>query len=127
MTPTDFRAAYPEFADPAAYPDQMVQMWLTAAQSFVNSRRWMELTDLGIGLVTAHNLVLGARNAKAAAVGGVPGQMTGPQSAKSVGSVSASYDTGAAVIADGGAWNLTTYGVEYLTLARMMGAGGVQV
>lgn len=85
------------------------------------------MTDQGIELCTAHHLVLAARDEATAAIGGTPGQVTGPQSSKAVDKVSASYDTGAATIDDAGMWNLTTYGVRYLTLARLMGAGGMQL
>lgn len=127
MDPTAFRAAFPEFTNPGLYPDAMVSAWITVATSLVNADRWMELTNLGIQLVTAHHLTLGARDQNAAAIGGVPGIMTGPTNAKSVDKVSTSYDTAAATLEDGGFWNLTSYGVRYLSLARMFGAGGMQI
>jgi hypothetical protein len=126
VTPAQLRLDFPEFSDTTKYPDSLVQMWLTVAQSLVNASRWMELTNIGIELVTAHHLVLSARDEMASASGGVPGTMTGPQASKAVDKVSVSYDTGAASLEDGGFWNLTSYGVRYLTLARMMGAGGLQ-
>jgi hypothetical protein len=127
VTPAQLRTDFPEFSDTTQYPDPMIQTWLTVACSLVNGSRWMELTTLGIELVTAHHLVLGARDQMAAAVGGVPGQMTGPTSAKAVDKVSTSYDTQAAAVDGGGFWNLTSYGARYLTLARMFGAGGLQI
>lgn len=127
MTPSQFRQDFPEFADTTQYPDSSINFWLTVATQLVNPARWGVLTDQGIELCTAHHLVLAARDAQAAAVGGIPGQMTGPLSSKSVDKVSASYDTGAATVDDGGFWNLTSYGVRYLTLARTMGAGGFQL
>lgn len=127
MTPDKFREDFPEFSDKTKYPDTTVDFWLTVSVSLVNPCRWGVLTDQGIELCTAHHLVLGERDEQAASVGGIPGQMTGPLSSKSVDKVSASYDTGAATIDDGGFWNLTTYGVRYLTLAKMMGAGGIQL
>ena len=102
-------------------------MWLTVAASLVNGARWMELTNIGLELVTAHHLVLSLRDQTAASVGGVPGLMTGPTSAKSVDKVSTSYDTGAATLDGAGFFALTSYGIRFLTLARMMGAGGMQV
>ena len=127
MTPAKFREDFPEFDDTARYPDASVSFWLTVSASLVNECRWGVLTDQGIELCTAHHLVLAARDEQAASVGGIPGQMTGPLASKAVDKVSASYDTGAATIDDGGFWNLTTYGVRYLTLAKMMGAGGIQL
>ena len=127
MNVAQFRTEFPEFTDTTRYPDSSVTAWLTGAVSLVNADRWGVLADLGQALVAAHHLVIGARDQQAAAVGGVPGTMTGPQSSKSVDKVSASYDTGAASLEGGGFWNLTSYGVRYLTLARTMGAGGFQI
>jgi len=127
VTPTQLRSDFPEFNDPTRYPDSLIQTWLTVAASLVNADRWVELTNIGIELVTAHHLVLSVRDQTAATVGGVPGIMTGPTSAKAVDKVSTSYNTGAAALDGGGFWNLTSYGVRYLSLARMFGAGGLQI
>ena len=127
LTPSQFRSDFPEFANTAIYSDALVQMWLTVAASLVNGARWMELTNIGLELVTAHHLVLSLRDQTAASVGGVPGLMTGPTSAKSVDKVSTSYDTGAATLDNSGFWSLSSYGIRFLTLARMMGAGGMQI
>lgn len=126
LTPAQLRSDFPEFANVTTYPDSLVNTWLTVAASLVNASRWMELTNIGIELVTAHHLVLSARDQMAATVGGVPGVMTGPTSAKAIDKVSTSYDTGAATLENAGFWALSSYGVRFLTLARMMGAGGYQ-
>lgn len=127
MTPDQFRQDFPEFADTTRYPDSLVTLWLTVGSSLVNADRWGELTNIGIELVTAHHLVLAARDQQAAAGSGVPGQASGPQSSKSIDKVSVSYDTGAASIADAGFWNMSTYGQRFLGLSRLMGAGGMQL
>lgn len=127
MDIAQFRQSFPEFDDTTTYPDSLVQFWMTVAVSLVNAERWGELTDLGVALVTAHHLALALKDQKTAAVGGVPGQVTGPQSSKAVDKVSASYDTAAVAIKDGGFWNATMYGVRYLSLAQMMGSGGIQL
>jgi hypothetical protein len=124
---SQFRQSFPEFDDTTTYPDSVIQFWMTVAVSLVNAERWGDLTDLGIALVTAHHLALAVKDQKMAAVGGVPGQVSGPQSSKAVDKVSASYDTAAVAIKDGGFWNATMYGVRYLSLAMMMGAGGMQL
>ncbi|WP_176317417.1 DUF4054 domain-containing protein [Burkholderia vietnamiensis] len=127
MDASQFRQSFPEFSDTTTYSDSLVQFWMTVAVSLVNAERWGELTDLGVALVTAHHLALAVKDQKMAAVGGVPGQVTGPQSSKAVDKVSASYDTAAVAIKDGGFWNATMYGVRYLSLAMMMGSGGIQL
>ena len=127
MTPADFRTDFPEFTDSTKYTDASIEFWMGIAVSFVNPGRWSVLTDLGVALVTAHHLVMGQRDQVAAAVGGAPGEVKGPTASKSVDKVSVSYDTGAVALSDAGFWNLTTYGVRFMTIARAMGAGGMQL
>jgi len=127
VTPAQLRSDFPEFANTTTYPDSLVNMWLTVANSLVNPIRWAELTNLGIELVTCHHLAISARDQLAAAVGGAPGEVKGPTASKSVDKVSVSYDTGAVSLTDAGFWNMTSYGVRFLGLARMMGAGGLQI
>ncbi|CAJ0895973.1 hypothetical protein R77569_04551 [Ralstonia mannitolilytica] len=127
MTPADFRTIFPEFTDPAKYTDASIEFWMGIAASLVNPDRWGVLTDQGIALVTAHHLVLAQRDQATAAVGGAPGEVKGPTASKSVDKVSVSYDTGAVALSDAGFWNLTTYGVRFMTIARAMGAGGMQL
>lgn len=126
VTSASLRANFPEFANTTTYPDSLVNMWLTVAVSLVNATRWNELTDLGVQLVTCHHLVLSARDQQAATVGGLPGASNGPTASKSVDKVSISYDAGAVSLDGAGAWNMTSYGIRFLGLARMIGAGGYQ-
>uniref|UniRef100_C6BBS7 Putative bacteriophage protein n=1 Tax=Ralstonia pickettii (strain 12D) TaxID=428406 RepID=C6BBS7_RALP1 len=123
----NFRQDFPEFGSTTTYPNSSVSFWMGIAVSLVNPDRWGVLTDQGIELVTAHHLVLAQRDQAAAAVGGVPGEVKGPTASKSVDKVSVSYDTGAVALTDSGFWNLTTYGVRFMTIARTMGAGGMQL
>ncbi|HDR9029898.1 TPA: DUF4054 domain-containing protein [Burkholderia vietnamiensis] len=127
MDIAQFRQTFPEFGDATKYPDAVIQIWLTVSISLVNPERWQELTDIGVGLCTAHHVALSTRDTNTSTVGGVPGQVVAPQSAKSVDKVSASYDTAAVAIKDAGFWNGTMYGIRYLSLAMMMGAGGMQL
>ncbi len=75
----------------------------------------------------AHELVLAAQNAKAAQVGGSPGQQGGIANSKTVGSVTVSYDASTSTEKDAGYWNLTTYGKQFIRLARIFGAGAIQL
>ncbi len=122
-----FRQDFPEFADTTAYPDANVNFWLTVAAQLINVDRWAGLADLGIELLTAHNLVLWKRAQNASSKGGVPGLSTGVTSSKAVADVSVGYDTAVASVKDGGNFNLTDYGTRYLDLVSMMGAGGLQL
>lgn len=122
-----FRTALPEFADTAIYPDPMVQLWGDFATSMVNARRWGNQASMGIRLYTAHWVTIEGKNLEAASMGGTPGQTSGPINSKTVGPVTVAYDTQAAVEADAGSWNLTTYGKQFIRLARLFGAGVIQV
>lgn len=122
-----FRQDFPEFAETTAYPDANVNFWLTVATQLINVDRWVGLADLGIELLTAHNLVLWKRAQIASSKGGVPGLSTGVTSSKAVADVSVGYDTAVASVKDGGNYNLTDYGTRYLDLVSMMGAGGLQL
>jgi hypothetical protein len=59
--------------------------------------------------------------------GGVPGMNMGLVSSKSVNGVSISYNNGLAIEANGGFWNLTSYGMRFLYFAKMAGSGPVQI
>ncbi|GAA5786134.1 DUF4054 domain-containing protein [Chitiniphilus shinanonensis] len=127
MDAQQFRTGFPEFASTSIYPTATIDFWLGLGEKMLPPDRWCDLLDHGLELFTAHHLALGASNQRAAAVGGVPGQVKGPATSKSVDKVSAGFDSGAVTLTDGGFWNLTTYGIEFLQLARMVGAGGIQL
>lgn len=135
-TVTNFRTDYPEFGSVSKFPDSAVTYWLGIAKLMLTTR-WDDTpaeagapTQLyyGTELFVAHNLVLEAQARKNAAKGGTPGVgNAGPVSSKSVGPVSISYDTASAIELDAGHWNLTVYGTRFIQLARMMGAGPLQI
>jgi len=127
MTPAEFREAFPEFADTTKYPDSQVEFWMTVAVSLVNPERWGVLTDNGIALVTAHHLVIANQDQSVATASGTPGEVKGATASKSVDKVSVSYDTKSVTIDGAGFWNMSKYGIRYITLAKMFGAGGLQL
>lgn len=131
-TTSAFRRAFPEFADSLLYPEPVIDLWLAFAGQMLDVSRWGgSITGavyiMGVNLFTAHNLVL-SRQAQASADNGAPpGVSQGPINSKSVDKVSVGYDTASASEEDAGHWNLTTYGVRFIHLARMLGAGPIQV
>ncbi|MDG9784645.1 DUF4054 domain-containing protein [Metapseudomonas otitidis] len=127
MDANQFRQDFPEFADATKYPDSAVNFWLSIAIKTLPEDRWCDYLNMGLELFVAHNLTLAAQNQAVASVGGAPGQVKGPLSSKAVDKVSAGYDSGAVTLADGGFFNLTTYGIQFLQLARMVGSGGIQL
>ena len=127
LTPATFRQQFPEFCNTGLYPDAAVSMWITTAGLLLNADRWSELIDIGTGLFVAHNLTVSARDQVAAQSGAIPGQASGIMASKAVDKVSASYDTAAIQLDNGGYYNSTSYGIRLLQMARWVGAGGVQI
>lgn len=116
-----FRADFPEFGDPAKYPDSMVAFWLALAGKMLNAPRWADLLDMGTELFVAHQLVLASRNQRSA------GNVPAPIAAKSVDKVSVTYDTSAVKLENAGHWAATNYGMQFWQLQQMAGAGGIQI
>lgn len=127
MNLSQFRTDFPEFADTARFPDAMLTLWAGVGEQRISAERFDTLYGTAVALFAAHNLVLAVSNRLVAAQGGVPGSTGGIISSKSVGDVSVSYDTGAAMEPNAGHWNATTYGRQYIQLARLMGGGCVQL
>ena len=120
---SDFTTAFPEFGNNSVYPPGQIGFWITQGYAQLNSIRLGTSLDLAVMLYTAHNMVLSAREAAVANAGGIVGQASGPVSSEGVDKVSVSYDTGAASIADAGAWNLTSYGQRLRSMLRGFAAG----
>jgi hypothetical protein len=122
-----FRTNFPEFADETAYPTSTITFWSNIAEKMVRLCRWDDMWENGVQLFTAHHIVIAKANTNASAVGGLPGQVSGPAQSKTVGSASVSYDTNSSLETGAGHWNLTTYGKQFIHLARLFGAGAVQL
>lgn len=127
MDAAQFRQDFPEFTDTAKYPDSAVNMWMGLAIKVLPPLVWLDYLDVGIELYTAHNLTIAARNQATAALGGLPGEVKGPMTGKTVDKVSASYGSGLVALSDGGYYNQTTYGIQLLQLARMVGTASIQL
>jgi len=127
VTTASFRTSFPEFSDATAYPDGQVTLWIGLGTVLLNADRFASILDFATQLYVAHQLVVWKRSQSSADVGGIPGEVVGPKSAKTVDKVSANYDTSAVTFADAGFWNMTTYGIQLYQLIQMFGAGGVQI
>jgi len=133
VTATSFRSVFREFKDPQLFDDSVVGFWITTATDSSNGpalldpTRWGPQLDLGVMLYVAHNLAIGADEQASAAVGGALGRVQGPVTAKAVDKVSGSYDATRVTFEDAPYWNLTKYGIRFLQLARMIGAGGIYI
>lgn len=120
-----FRAVFPEFGDAAKYPDAQVQYYLDFAVQSLRPEAWRNLLERGTGLFVAHYLSMSAISR----AGTIPGRgQLGIVASKSVGPASISYDNSAiSAQADAGHWALTSYGLMYWELMRMVGTGGWQL
>ena len=120
-----FRAVFPEFGDSAKYPNAQVQYYLDFAVQSLRPEAWRNLLERGTGLFVAHYLAMSAISR----AGTVPGRgQLGIVASKSVGPASISYDNSAiSAQADAGHWALTSYGLMYWELMRMVGTGGWQL
>lgn len=127
MDVATFRQQFPEFADTTRYPEPLVAFWLDVVTRMLDPNRWADLLDVGLALALAHHLVVAVREQGSAVAGKVPGTVLGMQTSKSVDTVSVSYDVGAVTNEGGGFWNMTTYGIQFLGMARLVGSGGVQL
>ncbi len=127
VTPDEFRASLSAFADPTYYPDGDVQFWLTIAGNLVNPDRWGDLAPFGVMLATAHYLTMAGLSRMEAEAGGIGGLRAGPIASEHGDKVGVSFDTQSAVEEGAGHWNMTTWGKQYIALARLHGAGPVQI
>ena len=120
-----FRAVFPELGDAAKYPDVQVQYYLDFAVQSLRPEAWRNLLERGTGLFVAHYLAMSAVSGS----GAIPGRgQLGIVASKSVGPASISYDNSAiSAQADAGHWALTSYGLMYWELMRMVGTGGWQI
>lgn len=124
ITYTSFVASFPEF-NSSTYPQPQVEFWIAQAYDNLNSRRFSATKlDLAASYYTAHNLVLAARNQRAASVpGGIPGAVTAPMASKAVDKVSVGYDVGAVADPNAGPYNLTEYGMLLYRMMRGVATG----
>lgn len=128
LTASQFRQIMPAFNDSSIYSDAALNFYLKIAAASLDPNRWQDWLPMGMALWTAHFLSLDARENAVAAKGGIPGQASiGILSSKSIGGVSAGYNTSVGAEKDAGMWNLTTFGMRFIHLARLVGMGGVQI
>ena len=137
ITPASFRIDFPQFSNISDYPDGLINFWLAWGGMFMNQQRWgtpgpvsnppTTPYDFGMELQCAHFLVLNKREMDTARRNAPPGVSEGSVASKGVGPASVSFDTASVTEIDSGHWNLTTYGTRFIRLARLIGAGPVQI
>lgn len=125
ITADEFRGNFTVFDDSSKYPDLEIDFWMGLAEKLHSADRWGELLPYGLQLFVAHYLSVDA--ASKLAPGGVLGQIVGAITSASVDKVSYSRDASAASDPAAGHWNLSSFGVRWRSLSRMVGTGPVQV
>jgi hypothetical protein len=121
-----FRLDFPEFAigSPYTYTDEMITFWAGIGDQLLNTERWATLRTYGLELFVAHNITLQMMNIGSVAAGESPGTATGLINSQGAGGISIGIDTQAIIEKDGGDYNSTQYGRQFLRLSRIIGMGG---
>lgn len=137
FTVLDFLKVYPQFGkddeDTEIVPEDIIEMYIQFAHSCVKKARWHNTWEHGMRLFVAHFCTLwlqsyqdpnhGANAVMKAA------ETRGLVSSKSVGDLSIGYDFSTALEGLDGwaAWKLTSFGVQFATIAKVIGKGGMYV
>lgn len=129
-TKEDFLAFYPQFEGQVS--DAVLEAFINLASANINKARWHKSWEFGMALFIAHFLTLYVKtsgtedepNTNLAS-----GNIRGIQTSKSVDGVSVSYDVSSVLTElDGwGSYKLTEYGIQLLTMARLLGKGNMYV
>lgn len=116
-TPATFRARFPEFSDPAEYPDPRIQLFLDDATLHIGTDEnyWKGRYDIAHCYLAAHLLTVGSKTE-----GGATGSDVGPIKQKSVGGVSVTKSVVDKDRSEGDLfYSSTAYGQYFLTLRSM--------
>ena len=112
-------------------PEGILNMFVDQANDSVLPSRWGSMWRYAAGLYTAHFAALylktwapGSDNARQAAAGA---DQAGAVKSATMGDTSISYDNSAVTAGTEkwGAWNATQYGSQLVTMARLVGMGGM--
>jgi hypothetical protein len=137
---SDFLSIYPKFGslsddNPPVYagliPKPVLDMYIALALACLMQARWVDQWKMGMGLFIAHYCTLylqsegnaGTEVGRVAASGLAKGVLVN----KSAGGVSAGLES---LVSDWGSWgafNLTLYGQQLMTMGKMIGAGGMYI
>lgn len=128
---SDFLTFYPQFKGLLA--DVVLQSYIDLGQACVSKQRFGKMWQLAIGLFIAHfcTLYLQSMSGAGSEVADVlsAAQTAGVVTSESADGVSYSMDTSASSndLAGWAAFKLTTFGVQFATIAKLVGKGGVYV
>lgn len=129
----DFFTFYPQFQGVDGLNNEVIEMYISFANEVVNIERWGKQWTLGMCLFIAHFCtvyLMSYTDPQGSAASVIAaGQTKGLVSSKSVGDVSVSYDFSLAMndVTNWGQFNLTTFGNQFVSLAKLMSKGGMYV
>lgn len=137
-TSDDFLKMYPQFAAKTAdgdpiIPDVVLQAWVKMAHASIHKNRYHDTWELAMGLFIAHWLTLYLQTSASAddPVKKIisSGLAKGLQTSKSAGDLSVSYDFGTIAndMTGWGTYKMTSFGQQFVTLAKMHAMGGMLV
>ena len=133
---SDFLEMYPQFGTEEAQnalPAALLELLVEMAGDICRYSQWGQWWRYAVGLLIAHLATLHMQGAVPDGAGArqiaASGQITGVASSKAVGGVSVSYDVGTLLqgFEEWGAFRLTSYGLQYATLAGTVGTAGMLV
>lgn len=114
-------------------PGEMLQLFIGNANKSILPSRYCEIWRYAAGLFTAHYSALYLKTYSngsiSAARAAAASQQTGLVKAAEMGDTSITYDNAAITAATEkwGSWNATQYGQQLVSMARMIGMGGMYV
>lgn len=133
----DFLNIYPQFGKDSdeneIVPSTIIDMYIQFAHACVKQSRWQNGWELGISLFVAHFCTLWVQSFQDPSSGAnavmQAAQTKGLVTSKSVGDLSISYDFSTALgdLNGWAAWKLTTFGVQFASMAKIIGKGGMYI
>jgi hypothetical protein len=128
---SDFYKMYPQFENKV--DDDIIQLYIDFGTSCISQLKWRSAWKLGMSYFVAHFCIITMQgrmtpeSTEAQVLSAA--QAKGLVSSKSAGDVSLSYDF-SAMMDDLQGWaqfKLTTYGIQYASLAKIYGRGAIYV
>ena len=114
------------------FPSAVLEQFVASANASVLPSRWGEMWRYAAGLYVAHFSTLYLQtyaDGSTPQAAATAGQQSGLVASATMGDTSVSYDNGAATAGTErwGAWNLTKYGNQLISMARTIGMAGIYV
>lgn len=121
MTPSTFKALFPEFASDS---DTTVKTFIDLADPYFNATRWGDFLTEGMACFVAHRMAIAAQSASDTAHTGATSL---PMVRRKVGDVEAQTSEAILVKSIDNPYLSTSYGRRYWELVQMIGTGMVVV